>query len=100
MHHGFQSFPYNKEYYHCYDWHHNKYHEERWEGGDWYSSRYGVGKLGSGYNVLNYPASILANALVKNHTPIIRQANLAGESFDTIDKPIGDIHSSPNVKST
>ena len=62
--------------------------------------RYGVGKLGSGYNVLNWPASMLANALVKNHTPIMRQQNLAGESFDTIDNPIGDMHSSPNVKRT
>ena len=63
-------------------------------------SRYGVGKLGSGYNVLNCPASMLAKALVKNHTPIMRQQNLAGESLDTIDNPIGDMHSSPNVKRT
>ena len=62
--------------------------------------RYVVGWVGSGYSVLNYPASILATALVRNHTPIKRQQNLACESFDTIDKPIGDMHSSPNVKST
>jgi len=41
---------------------------------------------------------MFAKALVRNHTPISKHVNLAGESLDTIDKPIGDIHSSPRVK--
>src|SRR5579875_1719904 len=43
------------------------------------------------------PATKLPNALVNIHTPMSIVANLAGASFDTIDRPTGDRHNSPSV---
>ena len=52
---------------------------------------------GSGYKQDKNPANILEAAADKNHTPIKRETNLAGESFVTADNPIGDRHNSPKV---
>lgn len=52
---------------------------------------------GSGYKHDKKPANILEAAADKNHTPIKRDMNLAGESLVTADSPIGDKQSSPKV---
>lgn len=57
----------------------------------------GMGLDGLGYSVLKSPAIIFDAAEERNQTPIIKHENLIGDNLDTIDKPIGDIHSSPNV---
>ena len=51
----------------------------------------------SGYKQDKNPANKLEAAADKNHTPIKRETNLAGESLVTADKPIGDKHNSPKV---
>ena len=44
----------------------------------------------SGYSELKEPANLLAVAIDRYQTPISNDANLAGESLFTIDKPIGE----------
>ena len=56
-----------------------------------------VSSAGSGYKELKIPANLLAAAVDKNHTPINNEANLSGDNFTTIAKPIGDKHNSPMV---
>ena len=48
-------------------------------------------------NVAKNPAKRLAIELLANQTPIIKDDNLSGDNFVTIDKPIGDKHNSPTV---
>ena len=43
------------------------------------------------------PASQLATKLIRNHTPIISDASRSGASLVTIDRPTGEMHSSPVV---
>lgn len=50
-----------------------------------------------GNNAARLPANILDAALLMNHTPISKVANLAGLNWFTIDIPIGDNDNSPNV---
>ena len=45
----------------------------------------------------NFPAIKLATADDKNQNPIMSDAIFLGETFDTIDKPIGERHNSPRV---
>ena len=56
-----------------------------------------LGLPASGYKELRDPASLLAVAIDKYHTPISSDAKRAGESLFTIDSPIGDRVSSPVV---
>lgn len=51
----------------------------------------------SGYRELSDPANLLAVAIDKYQTPISRDANRAGDSLFTMDKPIGESVSSPVV---
>ena len=53
--------------------------------------------VGSGYRVLNCPASQFAAAFARNHVPINKEANRRGASFVTIESPIGDRDNSPKV---
>ena len=57
----------------------------------------GIGLAGSGYKLLKRPAIMLDAAEERNHTPISKQANRLGDSLDTMDNPMGDMHSSPKV---
>ena len=57
----------------------------------------GMGLAGSGYRVLKSPAMRLEAAVDRNHTPIKRQAKRGGESLDTMDRPMGEMQSSPRV---
>ena len=41
--------------------------------------------------------NLLADAVLRNHTPINNEANFTGANLFTIDKPIGDKHNSPKV---
>src|SRR5450755_1587895 len=43
------------------------------------------------------PASLFAAAFERNHTPIMSDANRAGETFVTYESPIGERQSSPIV---
>ena len=52
---------------------------------------------GSGYKLDRKPAIKLDAAADRNHTPIKRDMNLAGDSLVTADNPIGDMQSSPKV---
>ena len=45
----------------------------------------------------NFPAIYFATAEDRNQNPIIKEANFFGDTLVTIDRPIGDKHSSPNV---
>jgi len=45
----------------------------------------------------NLPAIKLATAEERNQKPIKREAIFFGETLDTIDKPMGERHSSPKV---
>lgn len=51
----------------------------------------------SGKSLLNIPAISFDIALLINQTPINKEPSLTGESLATIDNPIGDKQSSPNV---
>ena len=57
----------------------------------------GLGLDGLGYNVLKSPAIMFEAADDKNQTPIIKHENFNGDNLDTIDNPMGEIHSSPKV---
>lgn len=43
------------------------------------------------------PPNILAKKLLNSHTPIIREASFTGASLETMERPIGERHNSPNV---
>ena len=51
----------------------------------------------SGYKAESIPANLFAVAFAKNQTPINNEANRAGANLFTMDNPIGDKQSSPNV---
>jgi len=57
----------------------------------------GIGLAGSGYSVLKRPAMRLEAAVDRNQTPIKRQAKRGGDSLETMDRPMGDMHNSPRV---
>ena len=50
-----------------------------------------------GINADNVPANLFAAAFAKNHVPINKDENLAGDSLETIERPIGERQSSPTV---
>lgn len=56
-----------------------------------------VATFSCGRNVARLPAAILEAALLINHTPIKRDAKWAGDSFVTMDSPIGESDNSPRV---
>ena len=43
------------------------------------------------------PPSVLAKKLLSSQQPIINEANFTGDSLETMESPIGDKQSSPNV---
>lgn len=57
----------------------------------------GAVDVGSGYNELIVPASLLPVAIAMNQIPIISEVNLPGVNLFTIDKPIGLKNNSPTV---